>query len=130
MSDELQLALPYELTPENAPRFAEDIVAQSASQGILLDYSADSLGYLDSVVESLRANRVTVEQVGEVLLAFGCYLGECIVRAKGGRWVVHTGALPIAIRTADGTTSDPVAYAFTTLVGGATFAQFYSTVAG
>ena len=130
MSDELQLALPYELTPENAPRFAADIVAQSASQGILLDYSADSLGYLDSVVESLRANRVAVEQVGEVLLAFGCYLGETILRATGGRWVGHTGALPIAIRAADGTTSDPVAYAFTTLAGGATFASFYDAIAG
>ena len=129
MSDELQLALPYELTPGNAPRFAADIVAQSASQGILLDYSADSLGYLDSVVESLRANRVTVEQVGEVLLAFGCYLGETILRATGGRWVSHTGALPIAIRSTDGTTSDPVAYAFTTLASGASFAAFYAAVA-
>ncbi|MGV8885212.1 MAG: DUF6278 family protein [Microbacteriaceae bacterium] len=128
MSGELQLALAYELTPENAPRFAADIVAQSASQGITLDYSADSLGYLDSVMESLRAQRVSVEQVGEVLLAFGCYLGECIVRSTGARWVVHPGSLPIAVRSRDGATLDPVSYAFTTLAGGATFTQFYQTL--
>ena len=66
MAGELQLALAYELAPENAPRFAADIVAQAAAQGITLDYSASTVEYLDSVIASLRSAGVTVEQIPEV----------------------------------------------------------------
>ena len=122
---ELRLALAHPLDAASAPLFAADLVAEAAPQGILLDYSGESVGYLDSVVASLRASRVTVEQVGEVLLGFGCYFGECILRSAGGEWVASTGEFPIAIRTADGTALDPVAYAFTALVDGASFVDLY-----
>ena len=122
MTGELQLALAYELNAENAPRFAADIVAQAAAQGIALDYSVTTIDYLDSVIASLRAGGVTVEQIPEVLFSFGCVLGECI---PGATWVAASFAVPIGLRLADGTTVDPVGHAFATLAAGDTFATFY-----
>jgi len=124
VAGELQLALAYELTPQNAPRFASDIVAQAASQGIVLDYSATTIDWLDSVVDSLRAGGVIVEQVPEVLFGFGCVLGECIPRST---WVAATFAVPIGLKLADGTTVDPVGHAFSTLAAGERFASFYES---
>jgi len=122
MAGELQLALAYELTPENAPRFASDIVEQAASQGVSLDYSATTIDWLDSVVDSLRAGGVLVTQVPEVLFGFGCLLGQCIPRTQ---WVDASFDVPIGLRLADGTTVDPVGHAFATLTSGDTFASFY-----
>ena len=124
MAGELQLALAYELAPENAPRFAADIVAQAAGQGITLDYSASTVEYLDSVIASLRSAGVTVEQIPEVLFSFGCVLGQCIPRST---WVAASFAVPIGLRLVDGTTVDPVGHAFATLAAGDTFASFYET---
>ena len=123
MASELQLALAYELTPENAPRFASDIVAQAASQGVVLDYSATTLDWLDSVTVSLRAGGVTVEQVPEVLFGFGCLLGECVARSSGGEWVDAAFDVPIGLRL-NGETLDPVGYAFATLASGRSYASF------
>jgi hypothetical protein len=122
VSGELQLALAYELTAENAPRFAADIVAQAAGQGVVLDYSESTLEWLDSVTDSLRAGGVTVEQVPEVLFGFGCVLGQCIPRAA---WVAASFVVPIGLRLADGTTVDPVGHAFATLAAGDRFVTFY-----
>ena len=123
MAGELQLALAYELTPENAPRFASDIVAQAAGQGVVLDYSATTLDWLDSVTASLRAANVKVEQVPEVLFGFGCLLGECVARRSGGVWVAADFAVPLGLRV-DGATLDPVGYAFDTLASGRSYARF------
>ena len=123
MAGELQLALAYELTPENAPRFASDIVEQAASQGVVLDYSATTIDWLDSVTESLRAGGVTVEQVPEVLFGFGCLLGECVARNSGGEWVTAAFDVPIGLRV-DGVVTDPVGYAFATLASGRSYAAF------
>ena len=123
MAGELQLALAYELTPANAPRFAADIVAQAASQGVVLDYAAATLDWLDSVTDSLRAGGVTVEQIPEVLFGFGCLLGECITRGSSGEWVDAAFDVPIGLRV-NGTTLDPVGYAFATLASGRSYAAF------
>jgi len=126
VAGELQLALAHELTPDNAPLFAADIVAQAASQGIVLDYSAATIDYLDSVVASLRAGGVLVEQVPEVLFGFGCVLGQCITGAK---WVAASFAVPIGLRLMDGALADPVGHAFATLAARDTFAAFYERYA-
>jgi hypothetical protein len=123
--DEVQLQLPYELIPENAPRFAEDIAAQGGAVGVGLDYSADSIAYFDSVIESLRANNVAIEQVAEVLLGLGCFLGEAIVRATGGHWrspagtsLAKSAPFPIVVLLPDGRLCDPAARPFGTFERG------------
>ena len=126
MAGELQLALAYELTPANAPRFAADIAAQAAAQGVILDFSESTLDWLDSVTASLRSNKVTVEQVPEVLFGFGCVLGECVITATGGSWVTSPFDVPIGVRVG-GTTLDPVGFAFGTLTSGRSYASYLAS---
>ena len=128
MSDsgaELRLQLAYPLEPANASRFAADFVAEAGAQGMVLDYSAASLAGLDAVIGSLRGTGVPVEQVADVLFGFGCYLGESLVRATGGRWVRSTAValdrpalFPIAVALGDGSGCDPVSQPFIALADG------------
>ncbi|WP_213814734.1 hypothetical protein [Glaciihabitans sp. dw_435] len=135
---QLQLQLTYELIPRNAPLFAEEIAVQGRERGINLDYSADSIGYFDSVITSLRAQSVTVEQVAEVLLGFGCYLGEAVVRATGGSWVSSLGTpleklapLPMVVTLPSGEVCDPAGRPFAALTKGSrsTLVSFYEEYA-
>jgi len=54
-----------------------------------LDYSIDSLRRLDAVIDALRAESVdwTSDTAYRMVMAFGCYAGETLVRAFGGAWV-------------------------------------------
>jgi len=137
VSDELPMQIAYPMLAENAPRFADDFVQQALEQGIRLDYSGDSVGYVDSVIESLRANGVTVQQVADVLFGFGCYLGETVARATGGRWVTSTATplegesmFPIVLHLPSGLICDPTAAPFAALNGtGASLVAFYERYA-
>jgi|SRR5215813_1083481 len=81
----LKLSFPPE--PEFAPRHAELAVnAARKVDGITLDYSVKSLQALDDIIERLRGEGVSTEQIGETLFAFGCYVGEVFVRSVGGKW--------------------------------------------
>ena len=134
MTRELPMQIAYPMLAENAPRFAADFVEQALEQGVRLDYSADSVGYVDSVIESLRAGRVGVEQVADVLFGFGCYLGETVARATGGRWVTSTGTplegrsmFPIVLHLPSGLVCDPTAAPFAALAGtGASLTAFHA----
>ena len=134
--DEVQLQLPYELIPANASRFAADIAEQAGGQGVQLDFSSDSIAYFDSVIESLRANKVTVPQVAEVLFSLGCFVGEAIVRATGGHWraaagtsLAKTAPFPIIVLLPDGRLCDPAAQPFKTFERGASasLSAFFAT---
>jgi hypothetical protein len=134
--DEVQLQLPYELTAANASRFAADIAEQAGGQGVQLDFSADSIAYFDSVIESLRANNVQLEQVAEVLFSLGCFVGEAIVGATGGHWRASSGTslaptapFPIVVLLPDGRLCDPAAQPFSTFTLGdaASLSSFYTT---
>ena len=54
-----------------------------------LDYSIDSLRRLDAVIDALRAESVdwTSDTADRLVLIYGCYAGEVLVRAFGGSWV-------------------------------------------
>lgn len=83
----MELRLRYPPTAENAPKFAEDMVAPAAEiSGLELDYSVASLEAVDQIVEQLRQDGCTADQVGETLFGFGCYVGEVFVRQGGGTW--------------------------------------------
>ena len=136
---ELQLQLAYPLVAENAPRFAADLVEQATAQGMPLDYTPASVAALDAVITSLRGEGVPVDRVADVLLSFGCYLGETIARHAGGRWV-SSGAValdrpalfPIAVALPGGVACDPASQPFVALTDGpaASLAGFYARYAG
>ena len=83
----MQLRLNYPPTAKNAPRFAAEMIAPAAEiSGATLDYSVASLQAVDEIVEGMRQASCTVDQVGETLFGFGCYVGEVLVRQAGGKW--------------------------------------------
>jgi hypothetical protein len=83
----MMLRLMYAPTVENAPRFAEDMVGPAAEiSGVDLDYSVASLQAVDDIVERMRQDGCTSDQLGETLFGFGCYVGEVFVRHAGGKW--------------------------------------------
>ena len=115
--------------------FAEELVAEAARQGIAIDYSAESLGYWDSVLDSLRASGVQVEQVAEVLFGIGTYLGEVILRTFGGTWVSSAGTplaksapLPIVLSLPEGVFVDAVAQPFLALRDGSSLLDFHQSI--
>ena len=90
----MQLMLKYPPTPEAAPRHAALCVSAAlALHDVPLDYSIDSLRRLDGLIELLREQGLTRDQLAEALFAFGCYVGEVFVRHAGGRWCMTEGAL-------------------------------------
>src|SRR5690242_15429273 len=90
------LNLQYPPTPDAAPKHAESCVSAVKNvDNIDLDYSVESLRVLDRLIEQFRADGTTSEQIGETLYAFGCYVGEVVVRNAGGRWV-DSSHMPLA----------------------------------
>jgi hypothetical protein len=83
----MKLALKFPPTPEFAAQHAE-LMVQAAKDvsGVDLDFSPESIATVDEIVEQLRQDGVTEEQVGETLFGFGCYLGEVLVRRNGAVW--------------------------------------------
>jgi hypothetical protein len=130
---ELRLQLAHPLVADNGSLFAEDFVAQGFGQGIAFDYSAGSIGYLDSIIVSLREQKVTADRVADVLFGFGAYLGEAVLRSTGGAWVATgptTGrsSFPIVVRLASGVSCNPLDRPFTALADGerASLSAFYA----
>ncbi|HVJ83533.1 MAG TPA: hypothetical protein VNC50_20880, partial [Planctomycetia bacterium] len=48
--------------------------------------SVASLRAVDDIIEDLRQEGCTSDQMAETLFGFGCYVGEVFVRNAGGRW--------------------------------------------
>lgn len=59
-----------------------------AGAQVELDYSPRSLQHIDRVVLSFHERRLTMNDIGETVFVFGCYVGEVVVRNKGAKWVV------------------------------------------
>jgi hypothetical protein len=83
----MNLRLKYPPIPQNAARFAADIVemAEEAS-GVVLDYSPRSLEDVDAIVQSFADDGCSADDVKETLFGFGCYVGEVFVRNTGATW--------------------------------------------
>ncbi len=82
------LKLKRDVSPENAPLFAQDAVATTARiTGDELDYSVASLAIVDRIIERIRSSGGTIDQYAETMFVFGCYVGEVFVRNASGRWV-------------------------------------------
>ena len=121
----MQLRLKYEPTPENASRFADDVVASAGSvSGVKLDFTPDSLALVDGIFDDFRADGVTGKQIAETLFSFGCYLGEVLTRHGGGRWravdevELAVGGWPLVVELASGRMCNPIGKAFKRLEAG------------
>ena len=52
-----------------------------------LDYSPDSLKFIDKIVNVVHVNKLPPEKSAGILQSFGCYAGEVMVRHLNGKWI-------------------------------------------
>lgn len=116
----MNLNLKYPPVPENAPRFASDIVEAAAElDHVTLTFTPLSLSDVDTIIENMRSGGLTLSQIAETIFGFGCYVGEVLVRNARGRWRLRSetqlagfGGMPIVVELGSGTVCDPVGKAF------------------
>jgi len=112
----VKLRLRYPATPENALDHAQLAVEAAWEEfETHLDYSPGTLEAVDAHVESLREEGLTSEDAAEMLFVLGCYVGEVMARALGGRWaatrrssLAEVSPWPMVVQLADGSVWDAI----------------------
>ncbi|WP_244895922.1 hypothetical protein [Mycobacterium asiaticum] len=111
------LRLPVLPTPAAAAELAGRAAdAAREVSGVELDYSPDSLEYVDAMLEVFREPGSDV--MAESIFLFGCYIGEVLVRNAGYVWVdtpdhlaQHLGTLTV-YHPGTGAHANPISKAF------------------
>ncbi|MGY0021483.1 hypothetical protein [Streptomyces sp. cg35] len=118
----MQLHLKYPLEPGSAPRLAAAVVAAASDiSGIELDYGPDSIALVEDIVDGFRSDGATSGEMAESLVAFGCYVGEILVRHASGTWR-HAPAphreFPLVVELPGAIECDPIDWVFRRLEHG------------
>src|SRR5262249_53764096 len=116
----------YPPIAENAPKFAADVVGSAAEiSGVALDYSVASLKLVDDIIEGLRRDGCTPEQISATLFACGCYVGEVFVRHADARWrnaaetpMAELSGFPLVIELGAKSLCNPIGKVFKRLKNG------------
>lgn len=122
--------LPYSLTPEYAPFYAQAAAETAKESGIDLDYSPESLEKVDKIIEMLRASSggFSPDVISSFVLGLGCYIGQVLVMHAAGMWKKSNetplgealAGWPIVIELAgDNGVCNPIEKAFKRLINGA-----------
>ncbi|GGJ29438.1 hypothetical protein [Streptomyces brasiliensis] len=119
----MQVHLNPLLEPGNAPRHAAAIVATAADiSGTELDYSPESIGLVEDIIDGFRDEGVTGEEMAEALVAFGCYVGEILTRHVGGAWrpaqAAHPTTASLVVELPDARECHPIDWVFRRLTSG------------
>ena len=112
----MKLELRYPATPDNALDHARLAVKLAQEEfGDTLDFSPGSLEDVDAEIESVREEGSTGVDAAETLFVLGCYLGEVMARALGGRWTATARSRlagispwPMVVVLRDGSAWDPI----------------------
>jgi hypothetical protein len=112
----VKLELRYPATPENARDHAQLAIELAWEEfGLELDYSPGSLETVDAQIDTMREDGLTGEDAAEALFVLGCYVGEVMARALGGRWVptarsplAGISPWPMVVVVAQGSAWDPI----------------------
>ena len=108
------------ITPADAPQLARRSVEFVGQKfGFELRYTAESLAFVEAVIDQIRATGATEQQASGLLVGLGCYAGEVLVRNARATWRcaadVRTGAagrFPIVLTLAGATVCNPLARVF------------------
>jgi hypothetical protein len=126
------LNLPLAPTPENGPALAARIVEVTKQlDEVQLDYSPESLKWVDQRILQFRGEGQTFNDVGETVFLFGCYAGEVFARSLPGRWAEPTepevamGLSMMGIRTEDDRFWNPIGKSIRLLENGPTESLHY-----
>lgn len=113
--------LPYMPTPQNVNGFSQQIVDfLDKIRGIKLDYSVQSLTFVEAVLQGFYSNKEDVDGNALIIFSIGCYIGDVIARKCGGKWInasdanwpVAVSSMAIVIKLPNGLFIDPIAKAF------------------
>ncbi|GGM23694.1 hypothetical protein GCM10010129_80140 [Streptomyces fumigatiscleroticus] len=119
----MQLHFNHPPEPDSAPRIAAAIVVAAADiSGARLDYSPASIDVVQDIVDGFRTDGATGQEMAESLVAFGCYVGEILIRHAGGVWRRTPEALtavPLVVELPDERECDPIGWVFHRLEHGA-----------
>ena len=78
------------LDQANIRAYAETLVMQCRPAGLALDYSRDSLGTLEALLDGSHAswngNAANPDHRNLAVFYAGCYLGETLVSLQDGQW--------------------------------------------
>jgi hypothetical protein len=116
----VRLELKYPAAATSAPEHAQVAVELFRSQFDWdLDFTPFSLEAVDERIELLREEGHSTEELAEALFVLGCYLGEVIARALGGRWVATRDSTlaavspwPMVVALSDGSVWDVIGKVF------------------
>ncbi|MEU6440834.1 hypothetical protein [Streptomyces sp. NPDC047046] len=112
----MQLHVNHSPKPGDAARFAADIIEIAADiSGAELDYGPASIAVIEDIVDGFRADGATSGEMADSLVAFGCYVGEVLIRHVGGSWHHTPDALhvvPLAVRLPGECECHPVDWVF------------------
>ena len=121
------------------PRLAADLVPMARGVAKLrLDYTPASLSLADRVIETIRRERPPLEAVTPIIMRFGAYTGQVLVRRAGATWVDFdeaqrdTFGQPFGIRSVDGRLWNPLGKAMKRYLNGPedSLRLFYLSVTG
>ncbi|XOV67663.1 MAG: hypothetical protein ACFHU9_00560 [Fluviicola sp.] len=127
------LNLQLEPTPKNGKGLSEFFIgAVKENEGINLDYSVDTLNFVDQFLENF-SKELKVDDFAETIFVAGCYCGQVMIENANGRWIKQEDAnlpngvimMPIVIKLPNGTVCDPIAKAFKRFANGETDSLSY-----
>jgi len=116
----MDLRLKYPPTPGNAKELAATCVdAARRISRLELDYTPGSLKLVDAQLSKFINDGLSSASIGETLFAFGCYVGEVLIRNIGGKWVetehsrmVDLTPWPIVVQMRNGDCWNPIGKVF------------------
>ena len=128
------------ITPADAPQLARrsvEFVQQKFE--FELRYTAESLVFVEAVIDQIRATGATEQQASGLLVGLGCYAGEVLVRQARATWRCATDVKasaptrsPIVLTLAGATVCDPLARVFQLFADPSadSLASLYATATG
>ena len=121
-----RLNLQLEPKPENGKGLGDFFKgAVKENEGIELDYSTDTLNFVDQFLENY-SKELKVDDFAETIFVAGCYCGQVMVENASGQWIKQEDAnlpngvnmMPIVLKLPNGTVCDPIAKAFKRFANG------------
>lgn len=115
------LNLQFTPTPNNGQNFAEQFVsAVKSNDKIELDYSVDTLNFVDKFLQRFSDEGLTVNDFAETIFVAGSYVGQVMINNDNGVWISQeevklpdgVSMMPIVVKLPNGNIADPIAKAF------------------
>ena len=116
-------------TAENGLNFAMQFRdAVKSNENIDLDFSIETLKFVDNFLQRFRDEGLTVNDFSETIFVSGCYVGQVMVENNNGVWIRQEDAnlpegikmMPLVIKLPNGIITDPIAKAYKRFYNGET----------